>query len=146
MAQRYNFYVAIGNNGYCMTSSWSDIKSFVAQLDNPWHHGFYTEEDAYEWLKDNYKTHWPLKNYKMCDIDTLRKDKFILVEEAKDAEEDRPGPLVIKRPKKSLKELLDEEDDEMPVTGGRKRDAKQELIKAFEAWLADCEEKLKGEA
>ena len=50
MAQNYNYYAIIGNNGYGLSSDWSDIASNAKLLQNEWHRGFQTEEEAYSWL------------------------------------------------------------------------------------------------
>ena len=49
-------------------------------------------------------------------------------------------PVTVTSPKKTLKELLDEDDDvpNTPLTGGRKRNYQQEFIKAFELFITRC--------
>ena len=136
--QKHKIYATIGNNGYCMSDNWSDNSSVAGSLDNFWHHGFDTEEEAYDWLTTQAEMHWPLKKYGICDLDTLRKKKIVLVEEAKN-----PVASCTILPKKSLKEILDEDDnEELLFPRGRKRDFKQELVKAFDAWLTECMEKM----
>ena len=63
---------------------------------------------------------------------------MVLVEEAKN-----PVVSCTILPKKRLKEILDDDDDdELLFPRGRKRDFKQELVKAFDAWLTECMEKM----
>ena len=111
-------------------------------MDNFWHHGFDTEEEAYDWLTTQAEMHWPLKKHGICDLDTLRKKKIVLVEEAKN-----PAASCTILPKKSLKEILDEDDDDKVLfPRGRKRDFKQELVRAFDAWLTDFMEKMNNQS
>lgn len=143
-SQKHKIYATVGDNGYCMSPNWSYNSSSASSLDNFWHHGFDTEEEAYDWLRDQIQMRWPVKKYDMCDLDTLRKEKLVLVEEPKNVAQKSAGPCTITKPRKSLKEYLDEEDDEIPVPvpRGRKRDFKQELVRAFDAWLTDFMEKM----
>ena len=145
--QKHNVYATIGDNGYCMSDNWSENSSLAGSLDNFWHHGFDTEEEAYEWLSVQVAMRWPLKKYGICDLDTLRKKKMILIEEAKNTEL-KPTMQYVTLPKKSLKEVLDEDDndDDISLPRGRTHDFKQELIKAFDAWLTDCMEKMNSKS
>ena len=72
---------------------------------------------------------------------------MILIEEAKNTEL-KPAMPYVTSPKKSLQEILDEDDndDDISLPRGRKHDFKQELIKAFDAWLTDCMEKMNSKS
>ena len=79
MAQRFNYYVIVGDNGYGMSQDFSDIVQAAKQLRNEWHRGFQTEEEAYEYIKDQTFFRYALRSAGICDIDTLRAQKIILL-------------------------------------------------------------------
>ena len=53
MAQKNKCYAIIGDNGYGLSQDWSEITSYVKVLQKEMHHGFRTEEEAYEWLESH---------------------------------------------------------------------------------------------
>ena len=72
MAQNHNCYAIIGNNGYGLSSNWEELISYSKFLQNEWHKGFQTEEDAYNWLVDQCSMRSRLNAFGMCDLATLR--------------------------------------------------------------------------
>ncbi len=145
--RNYKLYAIVGDNGYGMTDNWKEASFFLDDLDNGWPKGFNNEEEAYNYICNQCKLKWSLRK-NICSLDTLREKKFIKLDEP-DANVNAGSvkPTIISSSKKSLRELLGEDDDvsNVPVTGGRKRSCRQELVKAFmalliafEAWIADC--------
>lgn len=145
--RNYKLYAVVGDNGYGMTDNWGEASAFLDDLDNGWPKGFNNEEEAYNYICNQCKLKWSLRK-NICSLDTLRENKIIKLDEP-DANVNAGSvkPTTISSSKKSLRELLDEDDDvpSVPVTGGRKRSCRQELVNAFvallnafEAWIADC--------
>lgn len=140
---KWQFYAVVGDNGYGLADDWRQASAFLDNLDNGWPKGFNSEEEAYDYICDQCKLKWSLRK-SICSFDTLREKKLIILNEPSASS---VKPTIASSSKKSLRELLDEEDDipNIPVTGGRKRNCRQELINAFialltafEAWIADC--------
>jgi hypothetical protein len=151
--RNYKLYAIVGDNGYGMTDNWVEASAFLDDLDNGWPKGFNNEEEAYDYICNQCKLKWSLRK-NICSLDMLREKKFIKLDEP-DANVNAGSvkPTIISSSKKSLRELLDEDDDvpNVPVTGGRKRSCRQELVNAFvallnafEAWIADCIAKSEG--
>ena len=145
--RNYKLYAIVGDNGYGMTDNWREASAFLDDLDNGWPKGFNNEEEAYDYICNQCKLKWSLRK-NICSLDTLLEKKFIKLDEP-DANVNAGSvrPTTVSSSKKSLRELLDEDDDvpNVPVTGGRKRSCRQELVNAFvalltsfEAWIADC--------
>lgn len=140
--RNYKLYAVVGDNGYGMTDNWGEASAFLDDLDNGWPKGFNNEEEAYDYICNQCKLKWSLRN-SICSFDTLREKKLIILGESNASS---VRPTIVSSSKKSLRELLDEEDDipNVPVTGGRKRNYRQELVNAFvafltafEAWIVD---------
>ena len=145
---KYKFYAIVGDNGYGLTNNWNDIVSVTDYLIGSWPKGFNTEEEAYDWINRNCKLKWAFRNG-ICSLDTLRDKKFVILDEpGMDSGSNSVKPMVVSSAKKTLKDLLDEDDNDdvpiIPMNCGRKRNYKQELVKAFDAWLTDCMSKLDG--
>ena len=145
--RKWKIYAVVGDNGYGMTDNWREASAFLDDLDNGWPKGFNNEEEAYDYICNQCKLKWSLRK-NICSLDTLLEKKFIKLDEP-DANVNAGSvrPTTVSSSKKSLRELLDEDDDvpNVPVTGGRKRNCRQELVNAFvallisfEAWIADC--------
>ncbi len=151
--RKWKIYAVVGDNGYGMTDNWREASAFLDHLTNGWPKGFNSEEEAYDYICNQCKLKWSFKNG-ICSLDTLYKKKFVLLDEPDtDVNKASVKPITVYSSKKSLDEILDEDDDapNVPVTGGRKRECRQELVNAFvallisfEAWIADCIAKSEG--
>jgi len=147
--RKWKFYAVVGDNGYGITNDWGQASASLDYITNGWPKGFNSEEEAYEYICDQGKLKWSLRN-SICSFDKLHEKQFVLLDEPNmDANTASVKPTTNSSSKKSLKELLDEDEandvPSVPVTGGRKRNCRQELVNAFvslliafEAWIADC--------
>ena len=152
MAQRFNYYVIVGDNGYGMSQDFSDIVQAAKQLRNEWHRGFQTEEEAYEYIKDQTFFRYALRSAGICDIDTLRAQKIVLLDDpvptqspARAARTVAGGrystypapvkPRVIKG--LSLADCLDmEEEEDKHIASQQDQKNKDNLFKAFMEWYS----------
>lgn len=140
MPQNHNYYAIIGNNGYGMSSDWEETISYAKFLQNEWHKGFQTEEDAYNWLVDQCAMRSRLNAYGMCDLATLRSQRLVTIDNVQ-----RPVQETFYRKPAEIKNLdslqeLDQALDEMAkkkISKAKpsKKDCKKALIKQFETWL-----------
>lgn len=137
MAQNHNYYAIIGNNGYGMSSDWEEAISYSKFLQNEWHKGFQTEEDAYNWLVDQCAMRSRLNAYGMCDLATLRSQRLVTIDNvvqkpARDTFCRKPVPIE----EVSSLEELDEAVNELTCKkADKKKTRKKTLLKHFEKWL-----------
>ena len=156
MAKNYNYYVIIGDNGYGMSQDWSDILQAAKYLRNEWHRGFQTEEEGYEYIKEQSMMRYALRSAGICDIDTLCAQKIVLLEDPEAAEAPK-APIATGRASRtlggrckashsfvrpvickgtSLAEYL-AQDAEEDAPADKQQKEKADLYKAFEAWYSD---------
>ena len=157
MAKNYNYYVIVGDNGYGMSQDWSDILQAAKYLRNEWHRGFQTEEEGYEYIKEQSMMRYALRSAGICDIDTLCAQKIVLLEDPEDPEPPKAtvatgravctlgGRLksshnftrpVIQKVNSLAEYLAQDEEENEPADKQQQKD-KAELYKAFEAWYSD---------
>ena len=138
--QNWNYYATVGDNGYGLSDKWAEIDASDDFIKKGWKKGFNSEEEAYEWIQMRCKKKWAFQDG-ICSFDYLRQNKFFILEEPEtNKKSNLTKPVTVTSPKKTLKELLDEDDDvpNTPLTGGRKRNYQQEFIKAFELFITRC--------
>ncbi len=136
MAQNHNCYAIIGNNGYGMSSNWEELISYSKFLQNEWHKGFQTEEDAYNWLVDQCAMRSRLNAYGMCDLATLRSQRLVTIDNVQKPAQDifnrKPAPI---EEVSSIEELSDSINELTCKKSDRKKVHKKNLVKQFEKWL-----------
>ncbi len=140
MAQNFNYYAIVGNNGYGLYSGWSDVVSNAKFLQNEWHRGFQTEEEAYDWLCKQVGMRSRLNSYGMCDLSTLRSQRLVVIDNVQ-----RPYQESFYRKPAEIKELnsLEELDKEISELGKQKipkkklskKEQRKALLEQFECWL-----------
>ena len=145
MAQNYNYYAIIGNNGYGLSFDWSDIASNAKLLQNEWHRGFQTEEEAYDWLIEQVGMRSRLSACGICDLDTLRSQRLVTIDSVQ-----RPVQETMYRKPAEMKKVdcleeLDKALDELsknktPKKKLSKKDRKKALVGQFEKWLDTLDE------
>ncbi len=158
MAQRYNYYTIVGDNGYGMSPDFSDIIQAAKHLHNEWHRGFQTEEEAYEYIKDQTFFRYALRAAGICDLDTLRTQKIVLLDEPVSARTPvraartlggrytRPYQDIgtsVRRSNSLADCLAEDEEEDIPADSQYKPKEKEELYKVFEAWYTDYMQKMK---
>lgn len=152
MARNYNYYAVVGDNGYGMSTDWSDIVQAAKHLRNEWHRGFQTEVEAYEYIKEQSMFRYALRSAGICDIDTLCTQKLVLLDDpatplpggrvartvGQRCNSYRPAvkPRIVKNMSLAECLALDDEEDK-PATGLAQQNNRDELFKAFEAWYTD---------
>ena len=142
----WKIYAVVGDNGYGMTDEWRQAAAFLDYLSNGWPKGFNNEEEAYKYICDQCKLKWSLRN-EICSLDTLRQKKFILTDKPEpemDVIPDSQKPVMKTSSTNTLRKLLEEDGDipNIPLSCGRPRNYKNELVKAFDAWLTDLTQRL----
>ena len=152
MAQRYNYYSIVGDNGYGMSPDFSDIIQAAKYLRNEWHRGFQTEDEAYEYIKEQTMFRYALRSAGICDIDTLLAQKIVLLDEpvasrtTVDTIRQAGGRYNrsyqdVRRPVRSRSSLDDclaeDEEEDTPASSHPDSKDKGELYKVFEAWYND---------
>lgn len=134
--KNHKHYAIIGNNGYGMSQEWSDIVSYAKVLENEWHKGFQTEEDAYEWLSYQVGMRSRLNAYGMCDLATLRSQRLVVIDNVQRPVREtfyrKPAPI---EEVHSIEELGDAIDELTCKKADRKKVLKKHLVKHFEKWL-----------
>ena len=143
MAQNFNYYAIIGNNGYGLSSDWSEITSQAKFLQNEWHKGFQTDEEAYDWLVEQARLRRRLNSNGICDLATLRSQKLVVIDSVQHPEQTSYRKSASIEEVSSLEEL-DQAIDQMikkkfPKKAVTKKDSKKELLKRFECWLDTLE-------
>ena len=143
MPQNHNFYAIIGNNGYGLSSDWSDIASQAKFLQNEWHKGFQSEEEAYNWLVEQVGMRSRLNANGICDLATLRSQRLVVVDAVQRPEQAscRKSPSI---EEVSSLEELDQAIEQMikkkfPKRELSKKECKKALVKRFECWLDTLE-------
>lgn len=138
MARNFNYYAAVGDNGYALSPDWADIVSAAKQLTNEWHRGFQTEEDAYDYIQDQMMLKRSMKSLQVCDLNTLRMQKIVILDSVSDrASTPRRASVqpVMQRTYNSLAECLaaDDEEDEKaePRSAALKKDIKNMVKELF---------------
>ena len=137
MAQNHNCYAIIGNNGYGLSSNWEELISYSKFLQNEWHKGFQTEEDAYNWLVDQCSMRSRLNAFGMCDLATLRSQRLVTIDNnvpkpSRDTFYRKPAPVA----EVSSLEELDASINELTCKKSDKKKArKKALMQHFEKWL-----------
>ncbi len=136
MAQNHNFYAIIGNNGYGMFREWSDIVSSSKLLQNEWHRGFHTEEEAYDWLVEQASMRSRLNAYGMCDLATLRSQGLVTIDNVQRPVRDtfyhKPAHV---EEVSSLEDMEDSINELASKKMDKKKSRKKALVKHFEKWL-----------
>ena len=115
MARNFNYYAAVGDNGYALSQDWADIVSAAKLLTNEWHRGFQTEVEAYDYIQDQMMLKRSMKSLQVCDLKTLRMQKIVILDSVPEpvAALTRPqGQGALKRTFSSLAESLAAEEDE----------------------------------
>ncbi len=140
MSQNFKFYAIVGNNGYGLYTDWYDLLSNVKLLQNEWHRGFQTEEEAYDWLVQQIGMRSRLNANGICDLDTLRNQRLVIIDSIQ-----RPVQETFCRKPAEIKELnsLEELDKEISELGKQKipkkklskKEQRKALIEQFECWL-----------
>lgn len=54
MAQNFNYYAIVGSNGYGIVKTWHKCNRCLKYFKRSQQKGFFTVEDAYCWLKDEF--------------------------------------------------------------------------------------------
>ena len=137
MAQNHRVYAIIGNNGYGMSPDWEETISYAKFLQNEWHKGFQTEEEAYDWLVDQCSMRSRLNAYGMCDLATLRSQRLVTIDNnmPKSVRETFcPKPSSVEEVN-SLEELDASISELTSQKSGKKKARKKALVKQFEKWL-----------
>lgn len=50
--KKFSCYAVVGSNGYALTNNWLDCQTYMKNLSRERHKGFYSYEDAYDWIVD----------------------------------------------------------------------------------------------
>lgn len=136
MAQNYNYYAIIGNNGYGMSPDWPDIVSYAKLLEGEWHRGFQTEEEAYGWLKEQVGMRGRLNASGMCDLATLRSQRLVIADQIRRSVQEtfyrKPAPI---EEVSSLEELEETFKELASKKADKEKARKKALVKHFEKWL-----------
>lgn len=145
MAQNFNFYAIIGNNGYGLSSDWSDIASQAKFLQNEWHKGFQSEEEAYNWLVEQVGMRSRLNACGICDLDTLRSQRLVTIDSvqrpAQETTYHKPAEIKKMDNIDDLDKALDELTKRKPLKKKlSKKNRKNALVEQFEQWLDTLDE------
>ena len=136
MAQKNKCYAIIGDNGYGLSPDWSEITSYFKVLRKEMHHGFQTEEEAYEWLEEQSFARYRISACGLCDLPTLQSRRLIIIDDDQHAKR-----ITNNRKPTDIKEVhsISESGQSMDVLKGKKKRSKKERKKAF---LKDIEKLL----
>ena len=81
MSKKFKYYAIVGNNGYGLSESWDNIVANADILENEWHKGFQTTEDAYNWILLQAAMRNGLKRAGICSLGELERQRIVIVED-----------------------------------------------------------------
>ena len=79
MSQKFNYYGMVGSNGYGIVESWKHCSSCSKYFKCFRQKGFYTSEDAYDWITEIFSSNYVDSRYEFVPLEKLLKDKLVFI-------------------------------------------------------------------
>lgn len=152
MAQNFNYYNLVGDNGYGLFTSWDDLQEAALKLKGSlFFRGYLTAREAYNGILKNVMFRWKIRQVGVIDLSALMKKQLVLLDNTEEVVEDQDAPSTVgsiyrKRAKTggrvcmkkcdSLDEILDEEDiaqEPVEQTSTDKQE-EEEMYQLFKSW------------
>ena len=152
MAQNFNYYNLVGDNGYGLFSSWDDLQEAVLKMKGSlFFHGYSTAKDAYNGILKNVMFRWRIRKVGVIDLPTLMNKQLVLLDGNEDDVTEQPAPSTVgsiyrKRAKTggrvsmkkcdSLDEILDEDSntEELVEQTSKDKQEEEEMYQLFKSW------------
>ena len=151
MAQKFNYYNLVGDNGYGLFTSWDDLQEAALQLEGSlFFRGYLTEREAYNGILKNVMFRWKIRQAGVIDLAALMKKQLVLLDDTDEVAEEQYAPATLGsvyrkrassggraiRRQGRLEDLLAEEDEEQDcsVQHVSKKHEEEEMYQLFKSW------------
>ncbi len=163
MAQNYDYYNLVGDNGYGLFTSWDDLQEAALKLKGSlFFRGYLTAREAYNGILKNVMFRWKIRQVGVIDLSALMKKQLVLLDDTEEVAEDQDAPATLgsiyrKRANSggrvcikkhgSLEDILAEDDEEQDCSAQSvPKEQEEEMFRLFKSWYKNHQTEEDGKA